>query len=554
MKTLLRTWRTVRHLRPVQIKGQIRRRLLQALPYMPPRPPGSALEASPIASPCLVPETGSNSESSISSGRFVFLNQSRDLGRPPVWQREDLSKLWLYNLHYFDWLWLLDYSRGRDAVDDWIRRYPPGKDKAGWEPYPLTLRLANWALYFYGKYKEDLRMDPAFVRLLAPSLLLQGRMLRKNTEYHLLGNHYFDNGAVLALLGSIFRGPESEKWLRTGEKIMFEQIPEQILPDGTHFELSPMYQCRIAFLLIHLVGYGRSPLAEIAGEALGRTLASLERLTHPDGEIALFNDSAFGIYPPPSALHKSAEILNIALPRSSPGFWALPYAGYYGWKDGSGNYLICDAGPTGPDYIPGHAHGDIFSFELSLAGTRFIVDTGVCGYSPGGLRSYCRSTAAHNTVEIEKTDQSEFWGSFRVGHRARPREVRAAENGNGFSLSGWHDGYRHLSGRPIHRRTFRWQSSPPLLEIEDTIQSSSDVRARSRFHIHPRVSIEREGPETLVLRRGTTAARISFPGCPGVTVGAAPYCPEFSTERSMPVIVAESSGRNIVFKTRVSLL
>jgi hypothetical protein len=32
--------------------------------------------------------------------------------------------------------------------------------------------------------------------------------------------------------------------------------------------------------------------------------------------------------------------------------------------------LILDVAPVGPDYLPGHAHADTLSFELSLFGQR----------------------------------------------------------------------------------------------------------------------------------------------------------------------------------------
>ena len=102
--------------------------------------------------------------------------------------------------------------------------------------------------------------------------------------------------------------------------------------------------------------------------------------------------------------------------------FALRDAGYYGAR-GSGHYVVCDAAPIGPDYQPGHAHGDLLSFELSLAGRRVIVDAGVHGYDGDPLRAWCRSTRAHNTVEIDGEDQCEFWGTFRVARRARPRDV-----------------------------------------------------------------------------------------------------------------------------------
>ena len=85
------------------------------------------------------------------------------------------------------------------------------------------------------------------------------------------------------------------------------------------------------------------------------------------------------------------------------GTFALAESGYYGERTERGHYVIviCDAGPIGPDYVPGHGHADLFSFELSLNGARLVVDSGVASYEAGPMRQYCRSTRAHNTLEID---------------------------------------------------------------------------------------------------------------------------------------------------------
>ena len=82
------------------------------------------------------------------------------------------------------------------------------------------------------------------------------------------------------------------------------------------------------------------------------------------------------------------------------------------------------------------AIADFFSFELSLRGTRVVVDSGVSTYETGPMREYCRSTRAHNTVEIEGQDLVELWGAFRVGRRCRPREVEWKELEDGLSFRG----------------------------------------------------------------------------------------------------------------------
>src|SRR5690606_2555175 len=78
-----------------------------------------------------------------------------------------------------------------------------------------------------------------------------------------------------------------------------------------------------------------------------------------------------------------------------------------------------------------HAHCDLLSFELDLAGLPFAVDAGVSGYADAPLREFVRSTRAHNTVVIGGREQSEIWGVYRV---ARMAEVMRAGASVGVSI------------------------------------------------------------------------------------------------------------------------
>ncbi len=79
--------------------------------------------------------------------------------------------------------------------------------------------------------------------------------------------------------------------------------------------------------------------------------------------------------------------------------------------------LLAKCGDIGPSYQPGHAHADTFTFELWKDGRKVIGDTGCSTYVPGSVRSYERSTAAHNTVVIDGENTSEVWAAHRVGRR-----------------------------------------------------------------------------------------------------------------------------------------
>lgn len=537
--SVIRTLRTIRHLRPVQIVGQVRNRLRprwEKPARFAARPiPAFGGVAWPETVSFLAPGAQGNKSASLCEGQFTFVNDSRSLGWPPAdWQAPDAPKLWQYNLHYFEWLWALDYPTARTVLLDWIARHPLKRGHVGWEPYPTSLRLMNWCALCFGPFRAALEDDPATRDTLWQSIHAQAEWLCAHLETHLLGNHLFENGAALAFVGSTFPGEAAARWKQTGLDILRREIPEQILPDGMHFERAPMYHVRMTYLMKLLCDTGDPALIEGVSAARQRMEQALVALCHPDGEIALFNDSAFGIYNAPQALVDCAA--------APAGPWSLPDAGYFGWRGEDGTYLICDAGLIGPDYIPGHAHGDLFSYELSIKGARVIVDSGVYDYVPSAMRNYCRSTAAHNTVTIENQDQSEFWGAFRVARRAYPRDVQWQVEGDTCRLSGWHTGYQRLPGQPTHHREFTWTAGEGLT-VRDVVRATRAVQSVSRVHLHPQCRVKLTGSHEAQVDFAAGSCRISFTGAGSLALEDTHYCPEFGKQETNVTLAFTLEGK-----------
>ena len=511
----MRYARTIRHLRPRQVAFQVLRRLRRAsigsAPGVasalspPPRWPARVTFPVPACDPA-------NDEGAVLSGELQFHSRRESVGFPPAWNRTDLPRSWLYHLHFHEFLWRLTFEHARETARDWIVCHPRAPYRVGWEPYPTSLRIVAWCTYFFGRQRSRTAADRAFRTMLWRSIREQAQHLARNLEWHLLGNHLLENAAALAVAGSCFDDDDARAWFRKGCALLRRELPEQILPDGGHVERSPMYQCRVLHVLLVLLATGVPEIRALVLPRLASVARALTSLTHPDGGIALLNDSAFGIYPDPGRLTREAGVA----PAGS-GVFALAVSGYYGARTREGHYVVCDAGPVGPDYQPGHGHADLLSFELSLCGARIVVDSGISSYEAERMRAYCRSTRAHNTVEIDGRDQVELWGAgrFRVGRRCRPRDVTwgGRQRNGAFELSARHDGYRVLSGRPTHRRTFRWRDAG-VLEIRDHVCARRRHRRHSprsvgpaRLHFHPdcrlrQIPTARPAPSTSPGRAG----------------------------------------------------
>jgi len=483
---VLRYWHTLRFLKPVQIYGRIWYRLHRPKADRRPAPPRRPAAGAWVRCARAPSMTGADA--------FRFLNVERRIAGAQDWNRADWPKLWLYNLHYFDDL----NADGAQARSDWqrallarwIAENPPAGGN-GWEPYPTSLRIANWIKWALS--------GNAPAGDMAHSLAVQARWLRRRLERHLLGNHLFANAKALAFAGAFFDGPEADAWRAQGLALLRRELAEQVLPDGGHFERSPMYHALILEDLLDLIQLalrwpGAVAPAQAAAwrQAAARMLHWLAAMTHPDDEIALFNDAAFGIAPGPAALADYAAALGVAAVSPAltfPGATLLADCGYARLEKGPA-VLIADVGEIGPDYLPGHAHADTLSFELSLFGRRVVVNSGTSEYGLGPERLRQRGTAAHSTLQVDGADSSEVWSGFRVARRARPQDLRLAAQDEALALSCAHDGYRRLPGRPLHRR--EWRLGAQALRVTDAIEGGFG-EAVARFHLHPAVAATGEG-------------------------------------------------------------
>jgi len=436
--------------------------------------------------------------------RFRFLNEEHSITSREDWDRSSVSKLWRYNLHYFEDLNAEKATTRshwhREYIDRWIMENPPGQG-TGWESYPTSLRIVSWI-------KWSLRgntLEPAWRHNLA----VQARWLAARMETHLLGNHLLANAKALIFAGVFFDGPEALQWRERGMTVIARELPVQILADGGHFERSPMYHALATEDLLDLINLASACPEAIApqwrefvvswSDTVRRMLVWLDAMSHPDGEISFFNDAAFGVAATIASLKHYFRTVTGVNAKARSGIEKsdsaalravhLQESGYIRINFENAAMLI-DVAPVGPDFLPAHAHADTLSFELSVHGQRGVVNGGTSRYGTGHERQFERGTPAHSTVTIDGENSTEVWASFRVARRAYPRQLTMDQNGDEIIIHCAHDGYQRLSGRPVHHRT--WVSRPASVCIEDEITGKHD-NAVARFHLHPAIECESSG-------------------------------------------------------------
>lgn len=305
-----------------------------------------------------------------------------------------------------------------------------------WFPYAVShriLALTSALVYciennridndVYNRFLEFIRFDVAF--------------LLHNIEHELFNNHVERNISALCFYFSFTNNVPT-----TIAKILIREagqiVSGTILPDGTQIERSPMYQ---ALSVVALSVMAETPfLPQELREEMIRAVVSARRalaiLCHPDGKVALFNDSWHGETPGDHA------------PPAPDGRSVLEFGGYARLSH-KNDVCILDAGALGPAWNPGHGHADFLSLEISLGGHRLIVDPGTSGYSTGADRARERSAEAHNGPIWLGHEPVEFLGCFKVGRMAAAEFVATDKLQGELTVGGTFSAHSGYAGRIV---------------------------------------------------------------------------------------------------------
>lgn len=436
---------------------------------------------------------------------FSFLNEVKKLSQVG-WDNPSQSKLWRYNLHYFDCLNQIEFENEglihqSLLISQWQRENPFGKG-TGWEPYPTSVRIINWIKWHFKT--NNLSAEAKL------SLWNQVNWLASRPEYHLLGNHLFINAKALLFASAIFGLDEQSTIYRKALKILKEELKEQFLNDGAHFELSPMYHALAMEDLLDLYQLRNYlPLSFPSQEIqvkFNYGMNWLHYMSYSSGELAHFNDCANEIAPTLNSLNKLGQKvgLNWSL-NSDIKFNYFKDSGFVVFKNEM-VHLIADIGNIGPDYLPGHAHADSLSFELALKGRRIIVNSGTGEYGISEERLRQRSTAAHTTIELDGQSSSEVWSGFRVAQRARIADVEICGDDNSIEFAAVHNGYKRIKSQSLHKRN--WKLIDNSIDIIDEVSGSGNT-VQLRYYLHPDILVEIQDNSILLKTSSEELAKIS---------------------------------------------
>ena len=462
---------TIRHLRPKQLFYQVGYRLV--------KPKYAELMMKHEVVCCNVTEWIPKG-CCYANNSFSFININSPFSS---WNDASRGMLWAYNLNYMDWLNQpeMSYAEGAEWIDRFIDEWP--SNSVGRDPYPIALRTINW-IKFVTKYWTLIPADKR--ERWCSSIYSQLDLLRRKLEYHLLANHLLED--IFALfIGAIFFA--DAKMYHRAVRLLRQELDEQILQDGAHYEQSVMYHLILLDRLLDCYNFasnnlrfeGQHEVVDFLRKKAELMLWHLEAIRYTDSSFPMCNDAALGIAPTITELFEYATRLNIG--------WEKVDLSDSGYRRLSNNLFeaTVDVGNITATYQPGHTHADSLNYELRINGENFIVDTGISTYNKTARRQYERSSMAHNVVVVDGRNSSEVWGGFRVGRRARVQLTNDSDN----YIEAWHDGY----GIKVER-TFELHDKEFV--VSDKVDSTKECI--SYIHFAPGVAPMREDNRLITMQ------------------------------------------------------
>lgn len=429
--TSLGTWaRTVASLSPKQIAGRpsfwLRRQIAPRLARSLSTPTQTAAHRikAPVPPPMI--HLDADDLGALDGGILRLFGQASAL--------EDAARhtdpLFRYAVHELSWIHAAIASEHaspalRSRLRRWLSSYLatlPDTADDYWDPFPLSSRILNAG--------PLIDIGATSAREILPCVARWWRALVGLAETHLGANHLLRNrcAAVCAarLLG------------RTGElhrvtRLLVAEARRQFLDDGTHEERTPGYHwqaCRDLIISWSCVAESspyREPLAQICEAAL----LAMDAMTHEDGRLTAFGDTAPMSLPVASTLRSWAADLglttSVAIPERHEDIarTTLAHGGFTMLRAGA-LAIYVNHGELGARHQPGHAHCDLMAIEVDFQGRRIIVDPGVHSYHDPPWREITRASREHSTPSVDGHEQAEIWSRFRCGWR--PRDLRAVWN------------------------------------------------------------------------------------------------------------------------------
>ena len=376
-------------------------------------------------------------------------------------------------------------------LDAWFAQNPPMQSAAWGCGQETTFRLMAALFAAVATLDSPAATGPRLANL-TRFAWRTGRLIDTNINYALSqkNNHGISEATGLWTVGLLFpEFGESARWRDRGRRILAAEVRRQIYDDGSYVQHSLNYHRVMLDDLLWAIRLGELnnvPLDDGVYDRFRRATDWLIAMIDPaSGRVPNYgpNDGANVLplnccdYLDYRPVAQAADFLLRGERAFPPGPWdekmlwlfgpkcldaplkpparaasfAAPHGGYFVLR-GRQSWAMtrCHSFRDRPN------QADMLHVDLWSTGLNVLRDGGSYVYYHADPRwqHYFLSTAAHNTVELDRLDQMVKGPRFLWFRwtQSRRRAWATSDDGHVGYFEGEHRGYRSLPGRPIHRR------------------------------------------------------------------------------------------------------
>lgn len=172
-------------------------------------------------------------------------------------------------------------------------------------------------------------------------------------------------------------------------------------------------------------------------------------------------------------------------------------------------FVHFNAAPLGYLSIAAHGHADALSFTIHLDGHPFLIDPGTFTYHTlPKWRDYFVSTRAHNTLNIDASNQALHAGGLLWANHYKCNVLAYYTNNNSDFVRATHNGYQHIGCQ--HERTLIFDKTEEIIYINDIVTNHTKQNhvIEVCFHFHPFITITQQSTNEYQLTHQLTFKRI----------------------------------------------
>ncbi|MDL2300908.1 heparinase II/III family protein [Lachnospiraceae bacterium OttesenSCG-928-D06] len=417
-------------------------------------------------------------------------------------------------------------------VEDWIERVPLSKEteNTAWRAIETGLRCESWLRAC--SMMQDV-MAESTMKKMEDSLAIHGqRLMDCHGPFQRLSNWGVLQNHGLFLLGLSLEKPE---WCETAIERLAEAVEVQILPDGSHWEQSPMYHGEVLHCLLGVVSAATHMNYVLPENFLLRTKEMAFALgiwSRPDGKLLCQSDSdeidARDLLTEAAYLFQDERLVELSRGKCFPQtFWEFGEIDTkilnsdHKWRrksaalSASGNYMLLDGETEDAGMLhfhcghlgSGHGHGDLLHVDLVTRGETILADSGRYTYVEGETRKQLKSPSAHNVLLVDGQDFTVYKNTWDYSVIAEPLKGEYCFLDKIDYVSGAHLGYKDV----FHRRKVL-RLSKDLWVIWDECHGRDDkvhnYTRRFHFGVGMEAKLEKDG---VTVQSKNASGRFIFP-------------------------------------------